>query len=1055
MPRGASRAGRGEEGGGGGGGSLWGALGKKGDDDGGGMFGKLAGFAKNVANEMENVANEVAHELNLGDGDDGDKGGGKGGRPAADGGDRRERRDDRRRVQDKLKDAAKRNQRDRRDERGGRSRERGGGERGGAGPSTDTDQEPALTPGFFGGGGALAGFVGAALGSSDEAPAGQMTPRGADRWGKPRATALLSARRGERRDRDRRGDRRDRDRREERGGRSRERGGGERTRSPPPAAPAQPPQPPPPVAQPPRATAGAAADVHAVLAAVRAHEGAALDLKAAHESFALLGDASQALVLASLQARPDMTALRLRGCHAGEQSALALAQLVGPGAPCQLRMLDVRGSLLGERGVFSLCSAMHGGCSLAELRIDEASGPLPPASIEALATAARRASSLRRLRIGGVESGAGGGGGALARLQLALLANHEQETAADAADDAAAAADDAADDDDEKLDDVLGATIRRLRPAAGGPRPPATLRLAHDAAAAAAPLPRQLALLRCLRDCAGLRSVSLVNVGLGDAWGLQLARALPQLASLRLLDVTHNLLGAASLEALGGGLDLNDSLLHVAALPQWLPPPQPTQDGWRAVLARRRLKLELTIVRARGLVSARDGTGGEPRVAFEWDGKKMQTAAARDGSFEARWNETFTLCVPASVLIRQPPEVGGLAGNAPLRLTVLDDRPKRSIFAGADPPLGSCEVPLACLLRHDSASVSCALAATPADASGGGGMGFHLMDFSLATASGGDAPLGGAGELEVRLRLLHCGDAQPDDATNAGVPRQLQNNRAQQGQQRRKSVTALQANWRARDARDKTAAKRRERDERLTQEAREAQEREEQLAHEARVAEISRKALYRIQNASLIAGWTTWHSMWEETVQQREEAAAAAAALAAEAAAADATAAAVEAAVAARLAAAKGPPSSSDEEVVVHVGARSSPGKAGRRGNLLHEWFGFLHGAKRGGEGKQPLLPTRAPRSDEELFAEFDANGDGKISRKEFMRGMARADARGFASTRSRAVRRFHAYMLALALVVCFGLGSLLFYVTSSPLCHEAGSSAERCLAIAFGFIAP
>ena len=34
------------------------------------------------------------------------------------------------------------------------------------------------------------------------------------------------------------------------------------------------------------------------------------------------------------------------------------------------------------------------------------------------------------------------------------------------------------------------------------------------------------------------------------------------------------------------------------------------------------------------------------------------------------------------------------AGNAPLRLTVLDDRPKRSIFAGTDPPLGSCE--LAC-----------------------------------------------------------------------------------------------------------------------------------------------------------------------------------------------------------------------------------------------------------------------------------------------------------------------------------------------------------------------
>ena len=50
-----------------------------------------------------------------------------------------------------------------------------------------------------------------------------------------------------------------------------------------------------------------------------------------------------------------------------------------------------------------------------------------------------------------------------------------------------------------------------------------------------------MALLRAVRDCGTLRAVSLVNLGLGDHFCRSLARVLPRLAALRLLDVTLTL----------------------------------------------------------------------------------------------------------------------------------------------------------------------------------------------------------------------------------------------------------------------------------------------------------------------------------------------------------------------------------------------------------------------------------------------------------------------------------------------------------------------------------
>ena len=89
----------------------------------------------------------------------------------------------------------------------------------------------------------------------------------------------------------------------------------------------------------------------------------------------------------------------------------------------------------------------------------------------------------------------------------------------------------------------------------------------------------------------------------------------------------------------------------MVALPQWLPPPTAAERAWRGSLARRRLKFEVAVLRARGLVSAR-GDSGEPQVCLECAGAQLASSQpARSDDANPSWLETFTLCVPASALL--------------------------------------------------------------------------------------------------------------------------------------------------------------------------------------------------------------------------------------------------------------------------------------------------------------------------------------------------------------------------------------------------------------------
>ena len=81
-----------------------------------------------------------------------------------------------------------------------------------------------------------------------------------------------------------------------------------------------------------------------------------------------------------------------------------------------------------------------------------------------------------------------------------------------------------------------------------------------------------MALLRAVRDCGTLRAVSLVNLGLGDHFCRSLARVLPRLAALRLLDVSLNLLSGRGLEAL---TEVPDHHAHADRSPEPSPQPRP------------------------------------------------------------------------------------------------------------------------------------------------------------------------------------------------------------------------------------------------------------------------------------------------------------------------------------------------------------------------------------------------------------------------------------------------------------------------------------------------
>ena len=124
------------------------------------------------------------------------------------------------------------------------------------------------------------------------------------------------------------------------------------------------------------------------------------------------------------------------------------------------------------------------------------------------------------------------------------------------------------------------------------------------------------------------------------------------------------------------------------------------------------------------------GDAGEAFVQMEFGGRTLCTATSEQ-SINPRWDETFVLVVPAAAL--RPP------GRALLPIAVRDAR--RSAHLAADPPMGTCEVPLAALLQQDELHVSAALRADPAS----------------APVAAPDA------ELLLHIKATHAGVGQRDD----------------------------------------------------------------------------------------------------------------------------------------------------------------------------------------------------------------------------------------------------------------------------------------------------
>ena len=310
-----------------------------------------------------------------------------------------------------------------------------------------------------------------------------------------------------------------------------------------------------------------------------------------------------------------------------------------------------------------------------------------------------------------------------------------------------------------------------------------TLRLAHEPAVARAPLARQLDLLRAVSACASLRIAQLVNIGLGDAWGYALADVLPRMDSLRVLDVSHNYIGSGATRAIAAALPANHSLLWLQLLPQWLQIDRDVETALSAALSDRRIKLDVAVRGARSVLSSR-GDVGEPSVAFEWRGAVLSTGSAQPTAHTSnpKWDEHFTICVPASLL--WPPS------RTPLTLSLIDLR--RSAQLAAEPPMGSCELPLGALLLAASSTlgVRCPVRRHP----------------SAAPV----ASRGNGAELHADLTILGVGMAHPDDHL-PGVPAAWRQALADQRKARFGAARKLQSAWRARGARGSVGAKLRHR----------------------------------------------------------------------------------------------------------------------------------------------------------------------------------------------------------------------------------------------------
>ena len=183
----------------------------------------------------------------------------------------------------------------------------------------------------------------------------------------------------------------------------------------------------------------------------------------------------------------------------------------------------------------------------------------------------------------------------------------------------------------------------------------------------------------------------------------------------------------------------------------------------------------MAVLRARGLVSAR-GDSGEPQVCLECAGAQLAaTQPARTGGAEPSWFETFTLCLPASALLLPSGAVQPDGGA--LHVVVRDTCTSSKVTGEIE--MASCDLALAGLLLRDAVTLTCAL-----EPSG-------VADYH---PSGGAAAAAGepGASLELRLRLVHVGEPQQDDAM-PGVPRDLAARRTADGSKRKQSAAAMQA----------------------------------------------------------------------------------------------------------------------------------------------------------------------------------------------------------------------------------------------------------------------
>ena len=298
----------------------------------------------------------------------------------------------------------------------------------------------------------------------------------------------------------------------------------------------------------------------------------------------------------------------------------------------------------------------------------------------------------------------------------------------------------------------------------------------------------------------------LVNIGLGDGWGRALVASLPRMMHLRVLDVTHNYLSTQTVRLVTGALKHNHSLLWLQLLPQWLSVDRDAERDLGAALSTRRIKADLAVRAAKGVLSSR-GEVGEPSASFEWRGAMLSTGAAHPtaSTLNPKWEEHFNICVPSSLL--WPPS------RTPVTLSLLDLR--RSAQLASDPPMGFCELPLGALLLADpKLTVRCA-----------------VQRHASAAAIG----KGGGAELHLELGVVHVG-ADQDDDDKPGVPAAWKQMIAAERRAEQRAAVLMQAGWHMRGAKDEVERRRKLRAE-LGSVAERAKKAHDEAVHQRRLSD--------------------------------------------------------------------------------------------------------------------------------------------------------------------------------------------------------------------------